>query len=760
MESFFSALFKYRPLLFAEGQIRFATPWPALVLAIAAGIIAVAAVVSYGRARGGATAGSRVLLGFLRAGALGVLLFALLQPTLVLTSTVPQRNFVGVVLDDSRSMGLPAEDGQPRSAFIQDHFDPATSELVSELEERFAVRFFRFASSSERVGGAAGLTFDGTRTDLVGALDRAREELASVPLSGLVVVTDGADNSGRSLAEALVPLQAASVPVFSVGLGEEVVSPDVQVGRISAPRSVLMGTSLLLDVVITHQGFGGRTLPIIVEDEERLLAETSIELEGAGQPTVTRVRFTLDQPGPRRIRLRVPVQDGERVTQNNQRDVVVEVREVREKILYFEGEPRFEVKFLRRAVADDANLQVVVLQRTAENKYLRLDVDDGEELAGGFPATREELFQYRGLILGSVEASFFTHDQLSMIADFVSERGGGFLMLGGRRSFAEGGYVGTPVAEALPVRLGEPAQDPRMAFAEVKVRPTVVGRSHVAAQIRADGEAASSAWDSLPPLSSTNRISGTKPGATTVLSGDGPEEERVVLAYHRYGRGKAAALPVQDSWMWQMHADVPLEDQTHETFWKQLLRWLVDGVPEYVSTRVESEHVEAAESVRVIAEVKDSAYVEVNDASVLATIAGPGASIRTVPLDWTVERDGEFAATFTPETTGDYEIAVTAVRGDADTLGVDRTFLRVGPSDEEYFDAGLQEGVLQRLAEETGGRYYRPAEIGSLPEDLRIRGGGVTLTEERDLWDMPVLFVLLVLLLGGEWFLRRRRGLV
>jgi uncharacterized membrane protein len=610
------------------------------------------------------------------------------------------------------------------------------------------------------VGGAAGLSFDGTRTDLVGALDRAREELASVPLSGLVVVTDGADNSGRPLAEALVPLQAASVPVFSVGLGEEAVSPDVQVGRISAPRSVLVGTSLLLDVVITHQGYEGRTLPIVVEDEERLLAEASVDLEADGRPTVTRVRFTLDQPGPRRISLRVPVQAGERVTQNNQRDVVVEVREAREKILYFEGEPRFEVKFLRRAVADDANLQVVVLQRTAENKYLRLDVDDGEELAGGFPVTREELFQYRGLILGSVEASFFTHDQLSMIADFVSERGGGFLMLGGRRSFAEGGYAGTPVAEALPVRLGEAAQDGRMAYAEIKVRPTMVGRSHVAAQIRADGQASSSAWDSLPPLSSTNRISGAKPGATTVLSGDGPEGDRIVLAYHRYGRGKAAALPVQDSWMWQMHADVPLEDQTHETFWRQLLRWLVDGVPEYVATRVESEHVETGEPVRVIADVKDSAYVEVNDASVLATIVGPDESFSTMPLDWTVERDGEYAGTFTPETAGDYEIDVTAVRGEADTLGVDRSFLRVGPSGEEYFDAGLKEGVLQRLADETGGRYYEPADIGTLPEDLRITGAGVTLTEERDLWDMPVLFALFALLVGGEWLLRRRRGLV
>ncbi len=384
------------------------------------------------------------------------------------------------------------------------------------------MRYFRYSSSTNRVELASDLTYDGTRTDLVGALDRAREELSGVPLSGLVVISDGADNSGRALAEAMVPLQAASVPVYTVGLGEESLTPDIQVGRVSAPRTVLRGTSLLLDVVITQRGFAGRTLPLVVEDDERILTEDEVRFGEDGEPTVARVRFTLDQAGSRRIRLRVPVQEGEMVSENNERGLEVEVREAREKILYFEGEPRFELKFLRRALADDENIQVVVLQRTAEDKFLRLDVDDGDELAGGFPKTREELFKYRGLILGSVEASYFTHDQLAMIAEFVSRRGGGFLMLGGRWSFAEGGYGGTPVAEALPVVMTEPALDPQAAFSQVKVRPTVAGLGHVAAQIRPDGRAGPELWDSLPPLSIMNHIREVKPGATTLLSGEGP----------------------------------------------------------------------------------------------------------------------------------------------------------------------------------------------------------------------------------------------
>jgi uncharacterized membrane protein len=760
MDLLFSFFFKYRPLLFSEGDVVFRTSWPVTVLLLLALAGAAVAVASYARPRGKAEVSDRAILAILRFGAFAVLLFALLRPTLVNTSTVPQRNFVGVLLDDSRSMTLPGADGAPRSAFIDEQLDPEEGDLLKELEERFAVRYFRYSSSTDRVELASDLSYEGTRTDLVGALDRAREELSGVPLSGLVVISDGADNSGRPLAEAMVPLQAASIPVYAVGLGEESLSPDIQVGRVSAPRTVLRGTSLLLDVLVSQRGFAGRTLPLVVEDDERILAEDEVSFGEEGEPTVARVRFTLDQPGSRRIRLRIPVQDGEMVSENNERGVEIEVREVREKILYFEGEPRFELKFIRKALAEDENIQVVVLQRTAEDKFLRLDVDDGDELAGGFPRTREELFKYRGLILGSVEASYFTHDQLTMIADFVSRRGGGLLALGGRWAFAEGGYGGTPVAEALPVLLQEPAQDLRAAFSEVKVRPTVAGMGHVAAQIRPDGQAGLADWDSLPPLSVMNHITEVKPGATTLLTGDGPGGDQVVLAYQRYGRGKSVAFPVVDSWMWQFHADIPLEDQTHETFWSQLLRWLVDGVPDYLNASTEQETVEVGEAVRIVSEVNDSAYVEVNDAFAEATLTSPNGVTQVVPLDWTVERDGEYSGTFTPTMEGDYGISVRATRGGGLVLGTDEVHIRVGPSTEEYFDAGLRRSLLERLAGETGGRYYEPATVGRLPEDIRFTGGGVTLTEERDLWDMPILFFLLVGLVGGEWVLRRRRGLV
>ena len=199
---------------------------------------------------------------------------------------------------------------------------------------------------------------------------------------------------------------------------------------------MLKGTSLVVNVVLTQTGFAGATVPINVEDEGRIVGTQEVTLPPDGESATVRVRFTASDPGPRMFSISVPPQANEQVTQNNARSALIEVNDRSEQILYFEGEPRFEPKFIMRAVEDDKNLQVVLLQRTAENKYYRRGVDNKDVLEAGFPKTREELFAYRALILGSVEAASFSPDQLRMIADFVSKRGGGLLMLGGRRSFA------------------------------------------------------------------------------------------------------------------------------------------------------------------------------------------------------------------------------------------------------------------------------------------------------------------------------------
>ena len=763
METIFEFLFKYRLLLFQEGEFTFSSPWPVLLVLGGVAVIAVPALLTYGAARGDSRRRDRAVMAGLRLGLVAILVFILFRPTLILTSVVPQRNFVGILIDDSQSMRIADQDGVTRSDFVQSTFGSEGSELLTALSEKFTLRFFRFSRDASRLNDMADLSYSGTATDLGNVMVRAQEELAGVPISGLVVISDGADNTGEVLAESLLPLQAANVPVYTVGLGEEELSPDVQISRVEMPRTVLVGTSLVVDVIVSHRGYSGRTVQLVVEDTGQLLASEDVTFARDGEPVVTRVRIEAQDAGPRLLRFRVSPQEGERVTENNVRDVLVNVVNNAEKILYFEGEPRWEVKFLRRAVSEDENLQVVVLQRTAESKFLRLDVDDAEELAAGFPKTREELFRYRALILGSVEASFFTHDQLDMISDFVSRRGGGLLFLGGRNAFAEGGYQGTRLAEVLPVFLDdELSTGAGPYFDELFITPTRAGLTHPATQLGADNsEAVIERWEALPAVTTLNPITRLKPGATRLLSG-GPERDRerqVVLAFHRYGRGKVIVLPIQDSWIWQMHADIPLEDQTHETFWRQLLRWLLDGVPDQVGAQSERGVVEPGQPVNLTIEVRDSAYAEVNNANVVAVVHDPSGDSITVPLDWDVEQDGHYDGGFPTTAPGLYEVFVHAMRG-ADTVGTAVTYVDVAPSTDEYFDASMRGTTLRRIADQTGGLFYTPESVANLPEDISLTGAGVTLTEERDLWDMPILLLLVLGLMGGEWGYRRKRGLI
>ena len=455
-ETLFELLFKYRPLVFRQGDFVLASPWSLLLISVVIVVGTAVTLLTYARARGKSTPVDRNILSALRLMALATVVFCLFRPVLVLSSIVPQQNFLGILIDNSRSMEIADRDNEPRHTFVDRSFESETSRLRAALADRFALRFFKFSSATERLTDLNELDYEGTRTDLGSALNRARDELSGVPLSGLVVVSDGADNSESVLTESLRGLSTDGIPVYTVGLGHEAFERDIQLSRVEMPRSVLQGTSLVIDVVIGQVGYSGTSIVVQAEDEGRLVSTEDVQLPANGEPATVRMRLTATETGPRIFRFSVPVQAGEMVTQNNVREVLIVVEDRREKILYFEGEPRFEVKFVRRAVADDENLQVVVLQRTADNKYLRLDVDDADTLVGGFPKTREELFQYRGLILGSIEARYFTPDQLRMIASFVNQRGGGFLMLGGRSAFAEGGYVGTPIADILPVVLGEP----------------------------------------------------------------------------------------------------------------------------------------------------------------------------------------------------------------------------------------------------------------------------------------------------------------
>ncbi|MCC7010845.1 MAG: hypothetical protein IT184_18680 [Acidobacteria bacterium] len=767
LDTLFRALFKYERLVFEQGQFVLGATrsmWftAAIVLAAAAVVLWTYWQVAVLRGR------DRAVLLALRTGLVAVALFALLRPVLLLKVAVPQQNFVGIVLDDSRSMRVTDEGGRPRSQYVIDQFGTNESPLVKALAQRFNLRVFRFSTVAERLQSTVELGFQGTSTRVADALERVRNEMTGLPVAGLVVVSDGADNADRTLDQAIAGLKAQGMPVFAVGVGKERLSRDVQVSRAETPRRVLQGASLVVDVVVTQSGYAGTKVPLVVEDEGRVLSTQDITLPADGEAMTVKVRFKAGDAGARSIRFRVPVQSNEEVVENNQRDTLVDVYSRREKILYVEGEPRPEAKFVDLATRDDPNVQVVILQRTAEatvsapDKYYRKNVDGPEELADGFPASAADLFTYRGLVLGSIEAAAFTPEQLRLLEEFVAVRGGGLMALGGFRSFAQGGWAGTPLADALPIAFERGTPAAVLPPLELMVRPTRLGEGHPVAQITERPEAAAAKWAALPALTAVNAVStrDVKPGAQTLLSAPlSGGRDQVVLAAQRYGRGKALALPVQDTWMWRMHATMAVDDTTHRDFWQRLARWLIDGVPDRVMPTVAPERVQRGEPVTIGADVFDREYKGVNEGRIVATITSPSGRVEDVPMEWNIEHDGEYHGRFTPSEDGLYRVAIGGTAKDGADVGRGTVAWRVAPSDAEFFDAGMRAPLLQRIAEDTEGRFFRAADAAALPEAISYSGKGITVVQERELWDMPIVLALLLGLMGGEWLYRRARGL-
>jgi uncharacterized membrane protein len=759
MTAIFEFLFKYRPLLYEKGNIVFHPLWPSYVtLILAAGTIAASYMIYR---RSALPDRWRYGLSGLRAAAFLIVLLLFLQPALRLRSVIPQKNFVAIAYDLSKSMEIrDGSGGRSRLEVEKNLLRSEANPLLTNLASKFKLRFFNFSKSAARAGSFADAPRHGEVTDLERTLGQISGELAAAPVAGIVLVTDGADNRSANLDAAASQFRARNIPVYTVGVGASNIGHDTEIMRVTAPRRVLKDTAVEAEVSVRSSGYAGRRARLLVLDRDRLLQTQEITLGSDGEVKTFKANFSSQVSGPRVFTFRVEPFPDELIPENNDQTTLVQVEDEQPQVLYVEGEPRWEYAFLRRAILQDKNMRLVSLLRQADGKFYRQGSDSPSTLEKGFPVDKAELFQYKAIILGSVEASFFTFDQLRMISDFVSQRGGAFLMLGGRNSFAEGGYINTPIQDLLPVELGQGTHGiAQFQDLEYKVRLTSYGLQHPISRLTLSESDNKKRWDSAPSLVGFNPTAGTKPGATVLAQGSTPDsrgQSPVILAFQRFGRGKSVAFTTATSWRWRMgqeHAD-----NFHELFWKQMLRWLVSEVPDGVSAAGEKTSYSPDDTVAIHAEVNDSSFLPVNNALMTAQVKSPSGQLSTLQFAWDVEKDGSYSATYQPAEEGIYEISCEALQG-GKSLGTGKSNFRVAPSNEEFHNAAMNSDLLKRLSAETGGRYYSPEDVRSLPEDISYIGNGASLLEEKDLWDMPFLFLLLVGLLSTEWIFRKRKGL-
>ena len=766
MGSLARLLFGHERAVFTNGQFGFDVRprvWLLLLLAIFVGVFI---YFVYVRPRLRVTRRTTVILATLRTALIALVIFMLLKPVVVVSSVVPRSSYVALAIDDSLSMKLLDTPGRTTRLDYakQMLLAPPSSgknSFINRLEEKFKTNLYGF--SGEVVGASDGNTLygEGRTTDVTGALDEIAKRSSGMPLSAIVLATDGASNVSRDLSATLRELRARDVPVFTIGVGDTARPLDAELTRMTLPHRVLVGSRANIEAFVSLSGYGATKVLMSVKEDGRAIKTEEFNLRGNDTQAVS-LEIIPSNPGFRRYTVEVTPLDGEVTIENNKQEAMVEVIEGPLRILHVEGEPRWELGKIRESLTPtEKNITLVSLQRTGENKFYRQGIGAQQELVSGFPKTEEELFAYDGLVLGSVEAGFFTIDQLRSIEAFVSRRGGGLLALGGRLSFDGGRYKGTLIEDLLPLTLEGRKLDDGESFAPIfKAQLTGAGQAHPITRLNEDRAISQKTWNELPPISVSEGLKTVKPGASVLLEAKragGSSPPVPLLALQRYGRGQTLAFTASDTWRWRMRMDS--KSNAHETFWRQLLRYLVSGTPKQIEAGAEQDVYVMDDTVRVVADIRDKHYNPVNDARATARITKPSGATVDVPLKFTSINDANvYTGEFKADELGQHGIELVATSASIGQVGAKSTVL-VSDLNREFYSAAQNSDLLKRIAAETGGKYYQLSDLQSLLDDLTYRKTPYSERVTKDLWDMPINFFLIMGLLCCEWFLRKREGL-
>jgi uncharacterized membrane protein len=752
----FQYFFKYPIAVFSRGEFVLLGAWPkwllyCLIVAAAAGLAWLIRFRLGGTASGLRSwrAGVVWLLQTLMAA---LLLLLLWQPAMLVAELKPQQNIIAILLDDSRSMGI-SENGAPREAQAVKALQGGALAL---MQKSFQTRLYRLDSRLTQVPDLKGFGDAVAPATRIGdSLKQLTAETSDLPIGAVVLLSDGSDNTGGVDLDTISALRNRRIPVHTVGFGAEQMSNDVEIDDAVVASRALADSRVAATISFHQFGYAGRKSTLTVREDDKTLANREITFGADGKTQTEALLLNAGAAGAKALQFSVEPLPGEENRANNSVTRLISVDSNKRRILYVEGEPRWEYKFIRRAEDNDRVVSVASMLRTTENKIYRQGIGDPKELADGFPTRAEDLFGYQAIVIGSVEAGYFTPEQQDLIREFVDRRGGGVLWLGGRSSLADGIWGGSSLADLLPVTL--PSRKDTFHRAPATAELTPAGADSIICRLVDDPDRNVERWKKLPYLMDYQEAGIPKPGASVLAQMKGGGRELPLLITENYGRGRTAVMATGGTWRWQMSQ--PLGDTTHDVFWQQLLRWLVTDTPEQVVASVLNQMLLDDGHVRISADVRDKEYVPAADARVQAHVIGPNGISATVEMNPAPDNPGVFQADWTAEKPGAYVAEITAARGEEETGRDVVTFQRTDGV-AENFHTGQNRELLERLASQTGGRYWRPDELSKLSSEIPYSEAGITVRETKELWNMPVIFLVILLLRFSEWLLRRKWGVV
>jgi hypothetical protein len=732
-------------------MVSFAAPFPAwAVVALVLAAIALSWA-AYARADGLAPA-RRLGLVSLRLLAFLLVILFLMQPVRVGHERQQTGAVVPVLVDVSRSMALPAGDGRSRieaaAALLQ-------SRLLPLLSDRFVVAPLAFG---ERLADAdpRALEARDDASDLAAALAELGHRFDGRTIAGVVVLSDGGVTEPPPVAALVQP------PVFTVGVGPATLVDDREVVSVTLGEPHISESVVELAVTVVDHGGTGNALDVRVLEDGRPIDARHVPAPLAGTPVRVVFRVSPRRDAPTVYTVEVAPGERELTLANNRQSILAPPAGAARRLLLVQGAPGFDHSFLKRSWEQDSGLLVDSIVRKGQNQdgeptyYVQAGGERARALTGGFPATREALFAYDGVVLANLSLDDLTREQVERLTAFVGERGGGLLLLGAR-TFDARSVAGSPMEPLLPWHVSDRGSDVLRASLGTRSGPgvalTAEGQQHPVMRLVPEEAENLARWSAAPSLAAGAPVGGPRAGASVLAFAAGAGGvTRPLVAVQRYGRGRVLAFSGEAAFRWKMM--LPSDDRLYDAFWRQAGRWVAAGAPGPLHVDVSAvAHGQRRGSVRLV----DAAHQPIRDADVRVTVTGPDGLPQSVPGASPGASTGRYDFELPPGR-GVFRVDAEARRG-ADVVGRGTAWALAGGVDREMADPRRHDAVLQRIAQASGGRVLRVEELGTLPSLLSDRLTATERRTERALWHNAWAFLALVGCLAAEWTLRRRWGL-
>ena len=573
------------------------------------------------------------------------------------------------------------------------------------------------------------------------------------PLAGIVLVTDGVNNSGSQPRDAAAAARAEGVPLYIYGVG--ITSPrDIIVQNLFAPDVTFVKDEVPLTVRVRGQGLNGESAELQLKLDGQVVATRTLTFTNDAELVVP-LKFTPQTLGEFELTASVEARSDETVKDNNSRSQRIKVIDSKIKVLLVDQSPRWEFKYLQMLLLRDRRVDLrcflvegdKAISRTADSPYLP-----------EFPARRDELFKYDLVILGDVDPKVLTALHQENLNKLVSDFGGALVVLAGKRHMPAQ-YRRSVLEKLLPVEFEPSTTDSRsdpIADKPIKLQLTAAGRASAMLRLSDRDDENAQMWAQLPPIYWAARVTRAKPAAEVlVVDSDVSKESRSgkmpVIAVQQYGLGQVMFVGTDNLWRWRKNAG----DFYYTAVWGQIAQRVsiqrLLGVSRRTQLSTDRQNYMAGDRVAVYARLYSGAGFEpVQEPAVKGSFGlkngqGPRTEVALRPVpDQPAMYRGEFIATGA----GGYGFSV---ENDPQTV----LDFNVTEPKVEFGETAMNEALLKELAATTGGQFFREETLYKLPETIAAKTERVQSPMEVELWASPLYFLLLLGVVTAEWVLRK-----